>query len=213
MKATDACIHPLPAGDSSAGRLAVEAGELGFDSIIMPGCRGFSQDSVQVLQGYLIAEPTVKGVVGALRKCPSGPVVVLVNAGDLAFNRAVLTMHGVHILRQIARSPKHSLDHVAARTAAEKGIAIDIDIRPLWEARGAERHRILGKYERVLSLQRHFGFPCTLSSNAASVIDQRSVRALEGLCGLFGMNDGEVEEALASVGSILSRNGPVQVVG
>jgi ribonuclease P/MRP protein subunit RPP1 len=212
MKATDACTHPYPAGDSSVRRLAVEAGELGFDSIIVPGSAGFVQDGVQVVQEHPITAPHVKGVVGALRAVPHGPVVVGVDAGDLAFNRAVLGMHGLHILRRIAHTPKNSLDHVAARSAADKGIAIDIDIRPLWEARGADRYRALGKYEKVLTLQRHYGFPLTISSNAASVIDQRSVRAMESLCGLFGMEGNEVQAALATVGTLLSRNGPVTVV-
>jgi ribonuclease P/MRP protein subunit RPP1 len=212
MKATDACIHPFPAGDSSVRRLALEAGELGFDSVIVPGIAGFVQGGVQVLQGHPITASHVKGVIGALRAVPPGPVVVGVDAGDLAFNRAVLGMHGIHLLRRIINTPKNSLDHVAARSAADKGIAIDIDVRPLWEARGVERYRALGKYEKILTLQRHYGFALTLSSNAASVIDLRSVRAIESLCGLFGMEDHEVQAALGSVGILLSRTGPVTVV-
>jgi ribonuclease P/MRP protein subunit RPP1 len=212
MKATDACTHPLPAGDSSAGRLAVEAEELGFDSIIALGTSGFFQGRVNVLQGYLITETTVRGVLGAVRTCPPGTAAVLVNAGDLAFNRAVISLQGVHILRQIARTPKHSFDHVAARSAAERTVAIDIDIRPLWETRGAERQRVLARYAQVLILQRRYSFPFTISSNAASVIDLRSVRAMAALCRLFGMEEEEVQSALAGAARVFGRGSPVRVV-
>ena len=37
MKATDASVCPYPAGDSTLARMALEARDLGFDSIVVIG--------------------------------------------------------------------------------------------------------------------------------------------------------------------------------
>jgi len=52
----------------------------------------------------------------------------------------------------------------------------------------------------------------TISSAASSILDQRSVREIRGLCGLFGMTGAEVNEALSSVGRMIEPSGPVGAV-
>ncbi len=212
MDRTDACICPYPLGDSSVQRLALEAAELGFDSIVALDSTGAPRNGVRVLQGALIQEKTAKAVIGQVRRAGSRAEVVLVDAGDLSFNRGILSVHGIHILRQIHRTPRNAFDHVAARMAAERGVAVDIDLQPLVQGRGSERQRALRRYADILRLQRHFGFPLTLSSSARSILDLRSPRECAALCSLFGMQESEVHAALASVGHLLSPRGAVRVV-
>ena len=64
----------------------------------------------------------------------------------------------------------------------------------------------------VDALHRRYGFMLTLSSAASSILDQRSVREIRGLCGLFGMTGAEVNEALSSVGRMIEPSGPVGAV-
>jgi ribonuclease P/MRP protein subunit RPP1 len=212
MTLADACTHPYPAGDSSAKRMALEAGELGFDTVIAIGSGGFSCSGVRVLRGVLIQESVAKRVLERVRRCPAGTDIVIVDAGDPGFNRAVLSMRGIHILRHIQKTQKNSFDHIAARAAADHRIAVDLDLRPVIHTRGVERQRVLGRYAMILRLQRHYRFPLTLSSNARSILEQRSIRDFVRLCSLFGMEEPEVREALAAVDDLIRPRGPVQVV-
>ena len=51
-------------------------------------------------------------------------------------------------------------------------------------------------------LYRRFGFPLTISSSARSVLGMRAVREVTGLCSLFGMDETDVQVALARVGRV-----------
>jgi ribonuclease P/MRP protein subunit RPP1 len=51
-------------------------------------------------------------------------------------------------------------------------------------------------------LYRRFEFPITISSSAQSVLGLRTVREVTGLCSLFGMDEIDVEKALAGVSRV-----------
>ena len=212
MRITDGSVHPYPIGDSSIRRMAIEAGELGFDSIVAIGTPGQMFGGVRVLSGTIIREPQVKGVIAAIRTKEHCNDVIFVNAGDNAFNRAVLNLRGVHALRHIQKTPRGSFDHVTARIAADRQIALDIDIYPVIHLRGAQRQRTLRWYEDLLRLREHYAFPLTISSNARSVLDQRSPRDLINLCSIFGMSPDDVKSALSPFEKIISPERSVEEV-
>lgn len=214
MKITDACVHPYPAGDSTLARMAIEAAELGFDSIIAIGDGGDRHYGVETLRGAVIGAASVKEVLKRVRDpAVRRADVVYVDAGDISFNRAVVAVKEVHVLRNIHTTRRNAFDHVAARTAAERGVAVGISMAPIVHLRGTKRQRVLQRYADILSLQRRYGFPLTISSDARSILGQRSVRDIRGLCALFGMTGAEVTEALSSVGRIIEPHRPVRVVG
>ena len=209
MPLIDGCIHPYPEGDSSLRRMALEARELGFDQVVATGGSG---EFPGVLRGTVITAPSIKEVVSALQGIPRGEGVVMVTSGDLAFNRAVIGLRGVRVLRGLHRSPKGAFNHVAAREAEAKGVAVELDLSPLVEIRGVQRQRVISRYRELLDLHRRYHFPFTLASNARSILAQRPVRDMVFLARLFGMEEGEVTGALSSLDSILSGRSPVQVV-
>jgi ribonuclease P/MRP protein subunit RPP1 len=209
MPLIDGCIHPYPAGDSSLRRMALEARELGFDQVVAVGGSG---EVPGVLRGTIINAPSVKEVVSLVRDLPRGDVVVMVNSGDFAFNRGVIGLRGVRVLRGIHRSPKEAFNHVVAREAEAKGIAVELDLSPIVQERGVQRQRVISRYRELLQLHRRFHFPFTLASNARSILAQRSVRDIVLLARLFGMEEAEVRGALSSLDSILAGRSPVQVV-
>ena len=209
MPLIDGCIHPYPEGDSSLRRMALEARELGFDQVVATGTTG---DVPGVLRATVISAPSVKEVISALQGIPRGDGVVMVASGDLAFNRGVIGLRGVRVLKGIHRSPRGAFNHVAAREAEAKGVAVDLDLSPLIEGRGIQRQRVIARYRELLDLHRRYGFSFTLASNARSILGQRSVRDLGFLARVFGMEEGEVTGALSSLDSILSGHSPVQVV-
>lgn len=213
MKITDASVCPYPDGDSTLARIALEAAELGFDSIVAIGEGGHRVPGLEVLRGTVISAASQKDVIRQVR----GPVVrradvVFVNAGDTSFNRAIVSVKEVHVVRNIHNTRRNAFDHVAARSAAEHGVAVDVSMAPIIQYRGTRRQRVLQRYADVLSLQRRYDFPLTISSGACSILGQRSVRDVRGLCALFGMTGAEVSEALGSIGRLIEPERPVRVV-
>lgn len=213
MKITDASVCPYPAGNSTLSRMALEATELGFDSIVAVGDAGCLSTGLEVLRGAVISASSQKEVIRQVRKPAIRRAdVVFVNAGDTAFNRAVVAVKEVHVVRNIHATQRNAFDHVAARSAAEHGVAVDISMAPIIQYRGTRRQRALQRYADVLALQRRYGFPLTVSSGARSILEQRSVREVGGLCALFGMTGAEVSEALSSIGRLVEPKRSVRVI-
>ncbi len=209
MPLIDGCIHPYPAGDSSLRRMALEARELGFDQIVATGGNGGVPG---VLRGSIITAPSVREAASLLQSIPRGEGVVMVNAGDIAFNRGIIGLRGVRVLKGVHRSPKDAFNHVAAREAEARGVAVELDLSPLVEGRGIQRQRVISRYRDLLRLHRRYRFAFTLASNARSVLAQRSVREMVLLARLFGMEEDEAIASLSSLDSILSGRSPVRVV-
>jgi ribonuclease P/MRP protein subunit RPP1 len=212
MTATDACLHPYPEGNSSLRRMALEAGALGFDSIVVPGALSREYYGVRIIPAILITESNLR-IVSGLAKVNGGErVLIMVNAGENGFNRAILNLKGIHILRHIHKTRKNSFDHVSARIAAERGIAVDIDLYPIIHSTGLSRQRVLRRYHDLITLFDRYRFPLTLSSNAYSILDLRSVEEIRLLCELFDMEEEDVHAALGTAGYLMDTKGPVTVV-
>lgn len=210
--ATDAGIHPYPDGDSTISRMAITAREFGFDSVVVIGCNEETEiDGVRVLCAAVLSG-NVQEIMGQIRKAKQNNSLIMVNAGDYSFNRTLLHMKGIQVIRRIEQAPKRSFDHIMARIAAERSIAIDINLHPIIHLRGKPRQTVLQRYRDIIALHSRYEFLVTISSNAHSMLDQRSIRDLVKLCSLFDMGDDQVRDALASVGKIVSGRRAVEVV-
>jgi ribonuclease P/MRP protein subunit RPP1 len=195
MIATDAAVFPSPLGNTSVRRMVIETRELGFDSIVAIGQPGWEYDGFSVIGGTLIREPQVKAVINAARANLSDKRLLVVNAGNNAFNRAVIQVKGVHVIRHLHKTEKNSFDHVVARMSAENHVAIDIDLRPLVMSRGVWRQKTVQRYKDIIGLCERFGFPLTLSSNARSVVELKSVREMVDLASLVGIAEPDAKDA------------------
>ncbi len=212
MTTTDACLHPYPNGNSSLRRMALEAGALGFDSIVVPDAPPHEYFGVRVIPAILVAELNPRVISGLIRANGQKRPLVMVNAGENGFNRAILNLKGIHILRQVHKTRKNSFDHVSARLAAERGVAVDIDLYPIIHSSGLSRQRVMQRYNDLVTLFNRYRFPLTLSSNACSILDLRSVEEICLLCGLFSLEEDDVRAGLGTAGSLLDQKGPVTVV-
>ena len=213
MIATDATVFPSPLGNTSVRRMVLETRELGFDSIVAIGQTGWEIDGFSVIGGTLIREPQVKAVINAARANSSGTGLVIVNAGNNGFNRAIIQIKGVHVIRHLHKTEKNSFDHIIARMSAENNVAIDIDLRPIVMSRGVWRQKTIQRYKDIIGLCERFEFPLTLSSNARSVVELKSVREMVNLASVVGITEPDAREALAGIRNLIAPRGPVQVVG
>jgi ribonuclease P/MRP protein subunit RPP1 len=202
MKITDAAVFPYPCGDTSVPRLALEAKALGFDSLVAIDTPAGSFDGMEVLSGIAVQEASMRDVINRVKRANDSGAVVSVTARDNGFNRAVIGLKGVHIIRGIHAADKNAFDHVTAKMAADNNVAIDIDLSILISGRGIIRQRAIHRFRDILILERRFEFPVTLSTCARSYLDLRAVREITGLCSLIGMDISGVEKALDAVGRV-----------
>ena len=202
MNSTDACVYPYPNGDSSVRRLALEAKSLGYDSIVASEVPTCEYHGVMVLSGQMIAGKPLKDVMSLVKRSKGSGSVVSVQAGDNGFNRAVLALRGVHILRGIHAADKRAFDHVAAKIAADNVTALDINLTPLISCRGHARQKAIHRYLDLMVLHQRYEFPLTISSCSRSILSMRSVREVTGLCSLIGMDMVDVQQAFAGVSRV-----------
>jgi ribonuclease P/MRP protein subunit RPP1 len=202
MKITDACVYPYPLGDSSVRRMALEAKKLGFDRLVAAATASREFAGIEVYSGILIERTATKDIINRVRREKNTKTVLSVQAGDNAFNRAMISLKGVHIIRGIQLADKTAFDHVAAKMAADNQVAIDIDLSRLVSGRGINRQRAIHRYRDVLVLERRFEFPITISSHARSILEMRAVREIVGLCTLLDMEISDIEMALSGVDTI-----------
>ncbi len=199
MKITDAAVWPFPSGDSSVRRMALEAADLGFDSLVAIDTPAGEFYGVSVRSGMVIRDSPVRDVISRVKRAKETGSVVSVQCGENGFNRAVIGLRGVHILRGIHAADKTAFDHVTAKMAADNRVALDLDLSPLIAGRGIARQRALVRYRDLLVLRNRFEFPLTVSTHARSVLGMRAVREISGLCSILGMEPTDVEQALAGV--------------
>jgi len=196
----------------SLNRAMSEAGGLGFDGIVAIGQQCTGTGTPRVIEGILVRDQQVKAVVRAARDTADGRALLIVNAGDNGFNRAALQVKGVHILRHLHKTEKNSFDHIMARMAADRIVAIDLDVRPLVMTRGGQRQKTIQRYRDILRLMRRFEFPVSVSSNARNPAELKSVREMVSLLAMAGMEESEVIEGLKTPGMLMAPRGPVSVV-
>ena len=208
MKITDACVYPYPCGDSSVRRMALEAKALGFDRLVAADTPSGEFYGIEIYSGILIRDAAVRDLMSHIKRERNNEAVVSVQAGDNGFNRSVINLKGVHILRGLHSADKNAFDHVAAKMAADNRVAIDLDLSPLISGRGFTRQRAMHRYRDILVLERRYEFPITISSHARSILDMRAVREISGLCSLVGMDTPDVEKAFFGVDIITTSPDP-----
>ena len=212
MKITDACVYPRPSGDSSVRRMALEAHELGFDSLVAVDTLPCEFAGVTVAHGVVIRGIPAQEAALRVKRCRDTDAIVSVQAGDNGQNRTMLAMRGVHILCGIHRTDRYAFDHVIAKMAADNGVAVDISLAPIIKERGAMRQRVMDRYHDIVRLYLKFEFPLVISTHARSVLDMRSVRECSAIASLIGLDATLVEQALSNVGALRSPRSAVRVI-
>ena len=188
--------------------MALEAKSLGFDRLVADGTQSGEYYGIEILSGIFIRDSSVKDLISRIKRERTGDAVVSVRAGDNGFNRSVIALKGVHILRGLHSADKYAFDHVAAKMAADNQVAIDLDLSPIIAGRGFTRQRAMHRYRDILVLERRYEFPLTISSHARSILEMRTVREITGLCSVVGMDISDVEKAFVGVDTVTTPSPP-----
>ncbi len=198
-------------GDTTLERMALEAGALGYGAIVAIDAPAGPLGGIRVIPGISISAPNPNKAMASLRKAPAGAFVTL-QLGEAAFNRAAAALPGVHALSGAHLCRRHAFDHITARTAAERGVGVELLLEPLVQGRGSARQSTLRRYADLLVLHERYEFPFVLGSGAHSCLGLRAPRAASALCGLFGLDHDAVEAAFSGVEALMAPTSPVRVV-
>ena len=210
---TDAHVIPAPSGDTSLRRFALEAKNLGFDSIIAEFTGPVPEDCViPVVLMACVTEETQQKAIRAAGKAAKTADLVGISAGDAGMLRGVVQSGSVNIIYGLASQPPGTLDHITARYAAERGVAVAIDLESLLGRHSHRRQRAIRSYHDILRLHRKHHFPLVLGSGAQSYLGLRTPRAVALLCRSFGMEDAEIRAGFSSVNALLHPLVPVEVI-
>lgn len=204
----DACVIPFPKGDTTVRRLAYELWIRGITFAFADGIHSqqtfsFSDKNAVSLFPIVFLKGTYREIQNTVRDKKVQGVLNYVPVSDNKFTRTVLSQPVVFGLYDYHISPRDGFDRVCARMAEERGVAVDISVRPIIMSRGWERQKILRRYEELIRLWHRYRFPILISTHAQTVTDIRSPQALISLCSLFGLDKRETQEIISSLPNLI----------
>ena len=214
----DLCLHAYPEGSSTVSRLALLARQYGYSGIGVTNSQDFfssvkdqyvPSEEFSVVQGVEIHARDGNDLRKMVDRFRSRAIVLTVFGGEEGINRAACEDDRIDILLHPQDSKTSGINHILARLAADKHIAIGFDLAPIICGKGGSRVRILSNYRTNLALVKKYGTPFVLTSGAMSVYDIRDVRSMIALVRLFGMSEEDAIKGLSYYPSqILRRNTP-----
>jgi len=214
MQYIDGCILLFQSGTCSVSRAESELKELGYTGMVACGVRpkNSSSSDFKIIPARYIKGSNFKNLQKEIQNPVEKDLYCMVQSGENGLNRSLLSLPGIHTLCDLHNAPKNAFDRFCAHLAAERNIALDIRVKPLWELRGVPRQRVIRVYEELLLLQNRYEFPLTISSGAQTLFDLRSSRAVNALLTEIGMDNDLINRSFASLPGLLEKRSSVQEI-
>ena len=194
-------LHALPEGASSVSRLQLAAARMGYGAVAVGNHHDAPPPEGAVLpitQCYRVVElrtETASRLARLVPKLRDGVDLLAVHVESHSVLRAAVEDARVDLVCHPHRV-RHGVNHVVARLAAQRGVALEFCYSAVVHLRGGERERALRNLAALLALQRRYGFPYVVAGGAWSHYDLRAPRDVEALCAAFGMEPEEVRAGL-----------------
>lgn len=208
-------VHARPDGESTVGRLALTAGEYGFDGIVVRnhGDEPASYDPQAIRETYGVdivpgveiraSDPSrASGFVGSHR---DRQTLVLVHGGDPKLNRFAVEQAAVDVLAH-PMTGDGDFNHVLARTARENGVRVEFNLRHVLRADGGRRVKALRDLRKLWELVDTYDAPFVVSADPRSHLQLRAPRELRAVGDVVGLPGEAVETGLAEWGTLADRN-------
>lgn len=202
----DLCIRCLPEDDIAMERLVSLAKHLGFNGAgIMQATNNSKGPTLKsrsfnayfdLANGIEIYEDNPAKLHSHLVRYDPKVNFVMVRGGTDKLDRAAVETTYTDILSLPFGIKGSGLDHVIAKSASDRGIALEFDVGSLIRYRGGKRVHTITELEQRLMLARKFKVHMVLTSGARSIYDMRGPRELIALAGLFGMTKEEAVKAM-----------------
>ncbi len=210
----DLSVHAYPEGGSTASRLALAAKGLGYSGICVANHPEFFLEAslitgVEIVQGVEVVAKNANDLRRQVDRFRSRVRGLAVHGGGPGINRAACEDDRVDILLHPPDGTTSGINHILAKLAADRHVAIGFELLPIICGKGGSRVRTLSNYRTNLALAKKYGAPYVVVSGAMSHYDVRDVRAAVSLCRLFGMSEKDAIKGLSHYPSeILKRRSP-----
>ncbi len=200
----DLCIRYVPEDDLSMEKFQSLAKHFGFigagiTEVASKGPIAYASPCstfFDLVRGIEIHEENPSKLHSLISRYARKANFVIVQGGPDKLNRSAVETTDVDILSLPFGIKDNGLDHVIAKSAADRGIALEFDVGSLIRYRGGKRVHAISELEQRLMLARKFEVHMVLTSGARSIYDIRGPRELIALASLFGMTKEEAIEAM-----------------
>lgn len=200
----DLCIRFIPDDEASIEKFISLAKHFGFvgagiTEVANKGstpCRYFNSSGFDLVHGIEICEDNPSKLHSLASRYSRKADIVIAQGGADKLNRSAIETAEIDILSLPLGIKEGGFDHVIAKAAADRGIALEFDVGTLIRYRGGKRVHAISELEQRLMLARKFEVNMVLTSAARSIYDMRGPRELAALASLFGMTK---EEAIKSM--------------
>ncbi|MBI4017960.1 MAG: hypothetical protein HY366_03375 [Candidatus Aenigmarchaeota archaeon] len=144
-----------------------------------------------------IQAESIKTLKRALAKYREVAELVIVAGGDYAINRAAAEDGRVDVLAHPEfKRVDSGIDHIVAKSAAQNGVALELNLGELLATYKRVRAHVLGHMERNIMLAKKFNAPIVITSGAADEWGMRDPRELAALGQMLGLT---LEESMRAV--------------
>lgn len=210
----DLCIRYVPEDDPSMERFLFLAKHFGFTGAGVTEVAGkgpvqYTEPSspfFDLVRGIEIYEENPSKLHSLISRCSRKTSFVIVQGGSDKLNRSAVETADVDILSLPLGTKDGGLDHVIAKSAADRDVSLEFDVGSIIRYRGGKRVHAISELEQRLMLARKFKVQMILTSGARSIYDIRGPRELIALASLFGMTKEEATEAMTTTpATILKR--------
>jgi ribonuclease P/MRP protein subunit RPP1 len=210
----DLCIRYLPEDDQAMERLLSLATHFGFkgagiaqvpNSKPVASYTGPRNSFFDLVHGVDIHEENPSKLHSQISRYAKKVDFVMVEGGADKLNRSAVEAANVNILSLPFGIKDGGLDHVIAKSAADRSIAIEFDVGSLIRYRGGKRVHAMSELGQRLMLARKFDVHMVLTSGARSIYDIRGPRELIALASLFGMTKEEAINAMTAIPAAILR--------
>jgi ribonuclease P/MRP protein subunit RPP1 len=198
-------VHARPDGTATVARLALTAREYGYDGIVVRnhGNRDTDADTeaigaelgIDVVEGVEITVDDPDRASGFLGSYRPAKTIVALHGGTIALNRFAVEHPRVDVLAHPLREDG-SINHVLAKTAADNGVRLEVNLRPVLTSAGGPRVQYLQKLRRMRRLIEYYDVPFVVSADPRSHLQLRAPRELRALGGEIGFDPDAIEAGL-----------------
>ena len=211
----DMGVRAYPEGGSTVSRLALTAKSYGYAGMcVLNHSDHFSPgqpapEGIRIIGGVEVFAGNANELRRQVDRFRKNVEVLAVHGGEEGINRAACEDERVDILMHPPDGKTSGINHVLAKLAADKHVAIGFELAPIIGSRGGSRVRTLSNYRTNLALVKKYGVPYVVVSGAMSFYDLRDVRTAIALCRLFGMSEKDAVKGLSFYpAEILRRQSP-----
>ena len=162
-----------------------------------------SVKEIKIFPGIEIEANGVRELKRMVYKARKFSNFIIVSGGEYKINRAAVEDSRVSMLSHPEYKRSDSgMDHIIAKLAAEKNVAIEINFHEILETFRKVRSFVLNHMKMNVELAQKYGAPIVITSGAKGKWEMRDPRELAAIGQILGMN---LEDSMKSVSEIPER--------